>query len=56
MTRCVHERVEFDHLIAFPFCFCFLPQIFYPFSIQTHPNEFPGADPGDCPRDIKKEQ
>uniref|UniRef100_A0A182STR9 Alpha-1,6-mannosyl-glycoprotein 2-beta-N-acetylglucosaminyltransferase n=1 Tax=Anopheles maculatus TaxID=74869 RepID=A0A182STR9_9DIPT len=30
--------------------------IFYPFSIQTHPNEFPGADPGDCPRDIKKEQ
>uniref|UniRef100_A0A182FAE1 Alpha-1,6-mannosyl-glycoprotein 2-beta-N-acetylglucosaminyltransferase n=1 Tax=Anopheles albimanus TaxID=7167 RepID=A0A182FAE1_ANOAL len=30
-------------------------QIFYPFSIQTHPNEFPGSDPDDCPRDIKKE-
>lgn len=36
--------------------FCKVLQIFYPFSIQTHPNEFPGADPGDCPRDIKKEQ
>lgn len=36
--------------------FCKVMQIFYPFSIQTHPNEFPGADPGDCPRDIKKEQ
>ncbi|XP_055628922.1 alpha-1,6-mannosyl-glycoprotein 2-beta-N-acetylglucosaminyltransferase isoform X3 [Toxorhynchites rutilus septentrionalis] len=36
--------------------FCKVMQVFYPFSIQTHPNEFPGADPGDCPRDIKKEQ
>ncbi|XP_053670744.1 alpha-1,6-mannosyl-glycoprotein 2-beta-N-acetylglucosaminyltransferase [Anopheles nili] len=36
--------------------FCKVMQIFYPFSIQTHPNEFPGADPADCPRDIKKEQ
>ncbi|XP_061498382.1 alpha-1,6-mannosyl-glycoprotein 2-beta-N-acetylglucosaminyltransferase isoform X2 [Anopheles gambiae] len=36
--------------------FCKVIQIFYPFSIQTHPTEFPGADPGDCPRDIKKEQ
>ncbi|XP_058062152.1 alpha-1,6-mannosyl-glycoprotein 2-beta-N-acetylglucosaminyltransferase isoform X3 [Anopheles bellator] len=36
--------------------FCKVMQIFYPFSIQTHPSEFPGADPGDCPRDIKKEQ
>lgn len=31
-------------------------QIFYPFSIQTHPNEFPGRDPNDCPRDAKYEQ
>ncbi|XP_048002840.1 alpha-1,6-mannosyl-glycoprotein 2-beta-N-acetylglucosaminyltransferase isoform X5 [Leguminivora glycinivorella] len=31
-------------------------QIFYPFSIQTHPNEFPGVDPNDCPRDAKFEQ
>ncbi|XP_050084146.1 alpha-1,6-mannosyl-glycoprotein 2-beta-N-acetylglucosaminyltransferase isoform X1 [Anopheles aquasalis] len=36
--------------------FCKVMQIFYPFSIQTHPNEFPGSDPDDCPRDIKKEQ
>lgn len=31
-------------------------QIFYPFSIQTHPNEFPGESPNDCPRDINIEQ
>ncbi|XP_017462036.1 PREDICTED: uncharacterized protein LOC108355373 isoform X3 [Rhagoletis zephyria] len=30
-------------------------QIFYPYSIQTHPNEFPGVDPNDCPRDMKKD-
>ncbi|XP_013188976.1 alpha-1,6-mannosyl-glycoprotein 2-beta-N-acetylglucosaminyltransferase isoform X2 [Amyelois transitella] len=28
-------------------------QIFYPYSIQTHPHEFPGRDPNDCPRDAK---
>lgn len=31
-------------------------QIFYPFSIQTHPHEFPGESPEDCPRDITIEQ
>ncbi|XP_032528238.2 alpha-1,6-mannosyl-glycoprotein 2-beta-N-acetylglucosaminyltransferase isoform X3 [Danaus plexippus] len=31
-------------------------QIFYPHSIQTHPNEFPGIDPNDCPRDAKLQQ
>ncbi|XP_075989674.1 alpha-1,6-mannosyl-glycoprotein 2-beta-N-acetylglucosaminyltransferase-like isoform X3 [Anticarsia gemmatalis] len=31
-------------------------QIFYPYSIQTHPREFPGMDPNDCPRDAKFEQ
>lgn len=31
-------------------------QIFYPYSIQTHPAEFPGVDPNDCPRDAKLEQ
>ncbi|CAD7084104.1 unnamed protein product [Hermetia illucens] len=36
--------------------FCKVLQIFYPYSIQTHPHEYPGVDPGDCPRDIKKEQ
>lgn len=36
--------------------FCKVMQIFYPYSIQTHPNEFPGEDPKDCPRDMKKEQ
>lgn len=36
--------------------FCKVMQIFYPFSIQTHPNEFPGTDPKDCKRDMKKDQ
>ncbi|XP_052748401.1 alpha-1,6-mannosyl-glycoprotein 2-beta-N-acetylglucosaminyltransferase isoform X3 [Galleria mellonella] len=31
-------------------------QIFYPYSIQVHPHEFPGMDPNDCPRDAKFEQ
>ncbi|CRL07477.1 CLUMA_CG020445, isoform A [Clunio marinus] len=32
--------------------FCKVMQIFYPFSIQMHPNEFPGTDPRDCKRDM----
>nr|XP_018902859.1 PREDICTED: alpha-1,6-mannosyl-glycoprotein 2-beta-N-acetylglucosaminyltransferase-like isoform X1 [Bemisia tabaci] len=36
--------------------FCKFMQIFYPHSIQTHMNEFPGESPGDCPRNINKEQ
>lgn len=28
--------------------FCKVLQIFYPYSVQTHPNEFPGLDPNDC--------
>ncbi|KAF4517334.1 hypothetical protein B566_EDAN007287, partial [Ephemera danica] len=36
--------------------FCKVMQVFYPFSIQTHPAEFPGESPGDCPRNMKKEQ
>ena len=31
-------------------------QIFYPYSIQTHPSEFPGESPNDCPRNAKKDQ
>lgn len=29
-------------------------QIFYPFSIQTHPLTFPGNDPNDCPRNTTR--
>lgn len=36
--------------------FCKVMQIFYPHSIQTHPNEFPGVEQDDCPRDIKRDQ
>lgn len=32
--------------------FCKVMQIFYPYSIQTHPNEFPGESENDCPRNI----
>ena len=31
-------------------------QIHYPFSIQLHPDEFPGEDQNDCPRDAKRDQ
>lgn len=34
--------------------FCATLQIFYPFSIQLYPNEFPGTDPNDCPRETPK--
>ncbi|TRY68095.1 hypothetical protein DNTS_034729 [Danionella cerebrum] len=34
--------------------FCSVMQIFFPFSIQLYPQEFPGNDPRDCPRDISK--
>lgn len=34
--------------------FCMVLQIFYPFSIQTHPKIFPGEDPKDCPRDTPR--
>ncbi|XP_063146645.1 alpha-1,6-mannosyl-glycoprotein 2-beta-N-acetylglucosaminyltransferase [Candoia aspera] len=31
--------------------FCAVLQIFFPFSLQLYPGEFPGTDPRDCPRD-----
>ncbi|TNN44085.1 Alpha-1,6-mannosyl-glycoprotein 2-beta-N-acetylglucosaminyltransferase [Liparis tanakae] len=34
--------------------FCQVLQIFFPFSVQLYPQEFPGHDPNDCPRDIAK--
>lgn len=36
--------------------FCRVMQIFFPFSYQLYPNEFPGTDPKDCPRDISREK
>lgn len=36
--------------------FCKTMQIFYPYSIQTHPVSFPGESPEDCPRDITKSE
>ncbi|XP_054827646.1 alpha-1,6-mannosyl-glycoprotein 2-beta-N-acetylglucosaminyltransferase [Eublepharis macularius] len=32
--------------------FCAVLQIFFPFSRQLYPAEFPGSDPRDCPRDL----
>lgn len=34
--------------------FCKVMQIFFPYTIQLYPNQFPGTDPNDCPRDISK--
>lgn len=36
--------------------FCKVLQIYFPFSTQLYPSEFPGQDPRDCPRDISKEE
>ncbi|KAL1435094.1 hypothetical protein MTO96_001637 [Rhipicephalus appendiculatus] len=35
--------------------FCKMMQIFLPHSIQLYPNQFPGQDQNDCPRNIKKD-
>uniref|UniRef100_UPI00398F8BB4 alpha-1,6-mannosyl-glycoprotein 2-beta-N-acetylglucosaminyltransferase n=1 Tax=Pristiophorus japonicus TaxID=55135 RepID=UPI00398F8BB4 len=44
---------QINHIVA-SIDFCQVLQIFFPFSIQLYPNEFPGHDPKDCPRDISK--
>lgn len=36
--------------------FCKVLQIYFPFSTQLYPHEFPGQDPRDCPRDISKDE
>ena len=36
--------------------FCSTLQIFYPLSLQLYPDTFPGQDPNDCPKSIKKEE
>ncbi|KAI5705751.1 hypothetical protein M8J75_001424 [Diaphorina citri] len=36
--------------------FCKVMQIFYPYSIQTHPDTFPGESANDCPRNMKKQE
>lgn len=54
----------FSHDVFIPECnelvqsvdFARTLQIFYPYSIQTHPNTFPGQSENDCPRDINYQQ
>ncbi|XP_048584873.1 alpha-1,6-mannosyl-glycoprotein 2-beta-N-acetylglucosaminyltransferase [Nematostella vectensis] len=36
--------------------FCKVLQIFFPYSMQLYPDQFPGTDPKDCPRDVTKEK
>lgn len=36
--------------------FCKVLQIYFPYSTQLYPSEFPGQDPNDCPRDAAKEE
>ncbi|XP_064630740.1 alpha-1,6-mannosyl-glycoprotein 2-beta-N-acetylglucosaminyltransferase-like [Lineus longissimus] len=40
-----------ESIEAFP-----VMQIFYPFSMQVYPHEFPGEHPKDCPRNINKKK
>ncbi|XP_024233854.1 alpha-1,6-mannosyl-glycoprotein 2-beta-N-acetylglucosaminyltransferase [Oncorhynchus tshawytscha] len=35
--------------------FCKVLQIYFPYSTQLYPSEFPGQDSRDCPRDISKD-
>ncbi|XP_054168631.1 alpha-1,6-mannosyl-glycoprotein 2-beta-N-acetylglucosaminyltransferase-like [Oppia nitens] len=35
--------------------FCKVIQVFYPKSLQLHPNSFPGQSDNDCPRDVSYE-
>jgi hypothetical protein len=36
--------------------FCAVLQIYYPYSLQIYPDEFPGKDPNDCPTKIGKKK
>lgn len=36
--------------------FCQYQHIFYPFAASLFPNQFPGTDPKDCPRDLPKHE
>lgn len=45
---------DIDRLLDSVDFMCFI-RIFYPGSLQLNPNQFPGADPNDCPRDINME-
>jgi hypothetical protein len=36
--------------------FCATLQIFYPYSLQLYPNQFPGDHPNDCPKNVKKNE
>ncbi|KAE8600212.1 hypothetical protein XENTR_v10013133 [Xenopus tropicalis] len=35
--------------------FCRVLPLYFPYSLSFYPEEFPGADPNDCPRDLSKE-
>ncbi|XP_033633309.1 alpha-1,6-mannosyl-glycoprotein 2-beta-N-acetylglucosaminyltransferase-like [Asterias rubens] len=36
--------------------FCQSMQVFYPYLLQVYESEFPGLDPGDCKRDMKRDE
>ncbi|MEE6519919.1 hypothetical protein FKM82_017695 [Ascaphus truei] len=35
--------------------FCRVLPIYFPYSLSFYPDEYPGADPADCPRDLSRE-
>lgn len=64
-TRHINETlVIFSHDVYNPemndfiagISFCATLQLFYPFSIQAYPNQFPGKDPNDCDKGMSKQQ
>lgn len=52
-----HDHYD-AHVLHLPkaVTFCRVMQIFFPYSTQIYPHEFPGVHPNDCPRNIHFEQ
>ncbi|XP_040203460.1 alpha-1,6-mannosyl-glycoprotein 2-beta-N-acetylglucosaminyltransferase-like [Rana temporaria] len=51
MEKPCAEAVEAMNAIDF----CRVMPIYFPYSATFYPDEFPGSDPADCPRDLPKE-
>lgn len=48
--------LEMDAVLDKDIDFCRYIEIFCPFSMQLYPDQFPGGDHNDCPRDLSKQQ
>lgn len=50
-----YNSSELNNLVA-SVNFCSYVQLLYPYSMQKYPKKYPGADPKDCPQQIKPEE